>query len=63
MGTDFAAGFSGSSSSTSGIDQSGAFQNVFGDQIVGGKKPLPEWLPLAALGLVAAVVIVWLLRK
>jgi hypothetical protein len=63
MGTDFAASLSASGSATSGFDQSGAFQNAFGDQIVGGSKPLPSWFPLAALGMVAAVLIVWLLRR
>jgi hypothetical protein len=60
---DIGASLSAAGSATSGLDQSGAFDNVFGDQIVGGSKPLPSWMPLAVLGIVAAVVIVWLLRK
>ena len=60
---DLNASVAASSSSTSGTDQSGAFQNVFGDQIVGGKKPTPPWLQLIALGALALLVLIWLIRR
>jgi hypothetical protein len=60
-GYDIGASLSGSSSATSGA--SFDFRNLFGDTIVGGKRQQPTWIILAAIGAVAAVVIVFLLRK
>jgi len=64
MGTDFAASLSASGSATSGIDLAGAFQHAFGDDfIVGGKKPSPDWLPAVVIAAIAAVVLVYFLRR
>lgn len=60
-GYDIGASISGSSSATSGF--SADFRNLFGDTIVGGKKPTPPWLMLAVVGAITAVAIVFVMRK
>ena len=52
--------YSGSSSSTSGIGPV-----AFGARYVGGGSGsgLPSWTPLAVIGAVVLVAIVWLLKK
>ena len=63
MMVDVNASLSGSSSATAGLDQGGAFQNVFGDQIVGGKKPTPPWLQLVLGGAIALLFLIWIVRR
>ncbi len=61
---DVNASFSGSSSASSAQDQRGAFSNVFGDTLTGGsKKPTPDWLKAIIIGAVAAVALVFFLRR
>jgi hypothetical protein len=60
-GYDIGASLSGSSSATSGA--SFDFRNLFGDTIVGGRKPTPPWLMLVIVGAITAVAIVFVLRK
>jgi len=59
-GYDIGASLSGSSSATAGLQ--GDFREIFGDHIV-GKKPVPIWLPLAAIGALVFLGIIFLIRR
>jgi hypothetical protein len=64
MGFDLGASLSGSSSATSGLSQD--FRGVFGGDFVVGKGAsggLPSWVWLAALGVAALGVTLWLIRR
>jgi hypothetical protein len=57
-GYDFGVALSGSSSATSGLDQS--LSRLFGDNIAGGSS---KWLMPILIVSAAVVAIVWLLRR
>lgn len=64
MGTDFAASLSGSSSATSGLSQD--FGGAFGGDFIVGRGAsggLPSWIWLAALGVAALGVTLYLIRR
>jgi hypothetical protein len=64
MGYDLAASLSGSSSATSGLTQD--FRGVFGGDFVVGRGAsggLPNWVWLAALGVTALGLTLWLIRR